>query len=84
MNDRDREIREENKKIHYLRMLVDLTRNILYQGNLPLSEALKLVADTREAALKLFPGKEGTYEIIYQSRFNRILAELYGYREEKE
>ncbi|MCD6452229.1 MAG: hypothetical protein J7L64_07720 [Acidobacteria bacterium] len=81
--EREKAIKEENKKIFYLRMLVDLTTNILYQSNLPLSEALELVKSTKEAALKLFPEKEGTYEIIYQSRFNRILKELYGYPKEE-
>jgi len=33
--EREKAIKEENKKIFYLRMLVDLTTNILYQSNLP-------------------------------------------------
>ena len=78
MKPTDEEIKEERRKIRYLRMLVDLTRNILYQGNLSYQEALQLVASTKNAALKLFPDKEETYNLIYRPRFERILWEVYG------
>ena len=78
MKPTDEEIEEERRKIRYLRMLVDLTKNILYQGNLSYQEALELVANTKEAALKLFPDKEDTYNLIYRPRFERILWEIYG------
>lgn len=78
MKPTDEEIEEERRRIRYLRMLVDLTRIILYQGNLSYEEALELVANTKEAALKLFPGKEETYNLIYRPRFERVLWEVYG------
>lgn len=78
MKPSEEEIKEENRKIRWLRMLVDLTINVLYQGKLPLSEALKLVANTKAAALKLFPDKEHVYDLIYKPRFERIINEIYG------
>ena len=78
MKPTDEEIEEERRKIRYLRMLVDLTRIILYQGNLSYQEALQLVASTKEAALKLFPDKEETYDLLYRPRFERVLWEVYG------
>ena len=78
MRPTDEEIEEERRRIRYLRILVDLTQTILYQGNLTYHEALQLVANTRKAALKLFPGKEETYNLIYRPRFERVLWEVYG------
>jgi hypothetical protein len=44
---------------------------------MPLDEALELVAATRVFALNLFPDKGSTYDLIYQSKFERLLAEKY-------
>lgn len=72
------EIAEENRKIRFLRMLVDFSIQLILQGDLPLEEALKLVEGVKGHACRLFPGKEETFELIYRPRFQRILAERYG------
>jgi hypothetical protein len=72
------EIQEENRKIRRLRLLVDFTISLLYQSNLTLPEALKLIANTKTTVLGLFPGKEHVYDLIYKPRFERILTEIYG------
>jgi len=36
-----------------------------------------MVAATRRFALNLFPDKEYTYDLIYQPKFRRLLAEKY-------
>jgi len=51
--------------------------NVIRQSDLPVEEALELVADTRQFALRLFPDKEFTYDLIYQPRFQRLLSEEY-------
>ncbi|PYV24461.1 MAG: hypothetical protein DMG24_11425 [Acidobacteria bacterium] len=71
------EIMEENRKVRRLQVVVDLVTNLLLQSDLPLEEASELVAETRRFALGLFPDKEQTYDLIYQSRFRRLLAEKY-------
>lgn len=71
------DIDEENKKIRHLRILVDLTSNIILQTDLPLSEAYKLIEGTRRLAVILFPGKEEVYDLIYKPRFMRLLSQRY-------
>jgi hypothetical protein len=71
------EILEENRKVRRLQVAVDLVMNLLRQSDLPVEEAAALVAQTRQFALRLFPDKEQTYDLIYQSRFKRLLTEKY-------
>lgn len=71
------EVLEENRKIRHLRMIVDLTCNVLHQGNLTLEEAYRLVAAAKAKVLSLFPDKQDTYDLIIQPRFNRILQERF-------
>ena len=73
-----KEIAEENKKVRFLRMLVDFSMHVILQGDLSLEEALKLVEGVKDHACRLFPGKEATFELIYRPRFRRILDEKYG------
>jgi hypothetical protein len=72
------EIAEENRRIRFLRMLVDFSMQFILQGDLPLEKALKVVEGVKDHACRLFPGKEETFELIYRPRFRRILAEKYG------
>ena len=71
------EIWEENRKVRRLQVVVGLVMNVIRQSDLPVEEALELVADTRQFALRLFPDKEFTYDLIYQPRFQRLLSEKY-------
>jgi hypothetical protein len=72
------EIREENRKVRRLQIVVGLAMNVIRQSDLPIEEALELVANTRQFALQLFPDKESTYDLIYQPRFRRLLSEKYN------
>ena len=72
------EIAEENRRIRFLRMLVDFSMQFILQGDLPHEEALKVVEGVKDHACRLFPGKEETFELIYRPRFRRILAQKYG------
>ena len=74
----EREIREENRKIRYLRFLVDFSILSIQQEDLYLEEALELVEDVKRAACGLFPGKEETFELIYRPRFHRVIQERFG------
>jgi hypothetical protein len=71
------EVLEENRKVRRLQLVVDLVMNVLRQSDIPVEEAAELVAQTRRFALNLFPDKGNTYDLIYQPRFQRILAEKY-------
>ena len=74
------EIREENRKIRYLRFLVDFSILSIQQDDLSLQEALELVGEVKRAACSLFPGKEETFELIYRPRFNRVIQERFGFQ----
>jgi hypothetical protein len=70
-------IREEEKKLRQLRLIVDLTEAVLMQSNLTLQESWDLVYQTKRAALALFPDKEFAYRLIYLPRFRRIIDERF-------
>ena len=74
----EKEVKEENRRIRYLRFIVDFSVLSIQQGDLSREEALKLVEDVKRAACNLFPGKEETFELIYRPRFNRVIQERFG------
>jgi len=68
---------EENRRIRTLRLLVDFSLAYLAQTNLPLEEAPAVVKGVKKQALRLFPEKEETFDLIYLPRFRRLLREKY-------
>ena len=77
MDVEEREVREENRRIRFLRFLVDLSILSIQQDDLSFEEALKLVEDAKQAACNLFPGKEEVFELIYRPRFQRVIQERF-------
>ena len=69
----------ENKRIRMLRIMVELTIALIYQGDMPREEALERVEGVKRFALKLFPGKEVAFELIYAPKFKRVIREVYGF-----
>jgi hypothetical protein len=59
-------------------MIVDLTSSVIMQGGIDRKEAEALVAATRRRALELFPGKEGTFDLILAPRFAGLIREFVG------
>ena len=70
-------IDEEARRYRRLQFLMDLTMSTIAQSAMAYDEALELIESARHAALNLFPGKDETFEMIYMSRFRRLLAEKY-------
>ncbi|HUP20397.1 MAG TPA: hypothetical protein VM778_10645 [Gemmatimonadota bacterium] len=71
----DEALKEENRRLRRLRLIVDLTLSRLYQDpDMSLLEALQLVERCRDAALSMFPDKEVAFELIYRPRFDRVIA----------
>ena len=65
-------------KIRQLRTLVSMATSVLYQQDpLSLDEAIRLIEGLRRSILRLFPGKEKTFDLIYGPRFRRILYERF-------
>ena len=70
-------LRLEDAKLQKLRGITNLTVALLSQADLSLLDAQKLIAQTRSKALELFPDKGDTFDLIYGSRFRRILTERF-------
>ncbi|MCX8118554.1 MAG: hypothetical protein N3G78_11550 [Desulfobacterota bacterium] len=67
------EVREENRRLRFLRFLVDLTLRSIQEGDLSLEEAERRVEEVKNVCLRLFPGKEEAFELIYRPRFRRAI-----------
>lgn len=78
------EKKEEDRKIRYLRFLVDLSIFSIQQDDLLFEEALERVEEAKRAACSLFPGKEEVFELIYRPRFKRAIEERFGREPQKE
>jgi hypothetical protein len=74
----DKDIREENRRIRFLRFLIDLSIRSIQENDLSLEEAMGLVEGAKRAALNLFPGKELAFELIYRPRFQRAIEAKFG------
>ena len=77
MEQNNNALRLEDAKLQKLRGITNLTVALLAQADLSLLDAQKLIAQTRSKALELFPDKGDTFDLIYGSRFRRILAERF-------
>jgi len=72
------EIREENERIRHLRRLVDFSLALIAQSPMSPDEARRIVQAVRQQAMRLFPGKEETFELLYTPRFRRLIAEKFN------
>jgi len=71
-------VREEQRRIRKLRLLVDVTAQMLAEDeSLALCEALRLVEAARNAALRLFPDKGDTFDLIIRPRLENIILERF-------
>jgi hypothetical protein len=67
----------EERRLRRLRNAMDITAALLWRVDLTLEEAQDVVSHAKQTALGLFPDKEETFDLIYGSRFRRILVEKY-------
>ena len=75
----ERQLDDENRRIRQFRILVDLTSAVLHQDSeLNLAEARRMVSDLRKVAGRLFPGKEGTFDLVIWPRLDRVVKERFG------
>ena len=57
---------------------MDLTLATIAQNPMSEAEDWDLIRSAKTAALRLFPGKDLLFEMIYLSRFRRLMIEKYG------
>jgi hypothetical protein len=70
-------LQQEEKKLRRLRFIVDFAIEYIRSQQLNHEEAIRVVEGVRKHALKLFPGKEDAFDIIYAPRFKRVLNEKF-------
>lgn len=70
-----RRLISEEAKMRMLRRVVDECAMKLKEEDLSEEEAENFIENTRRKVLGLFPGKGEQFELIYRSRFRRILAQ---------
>jgi hypothetical protein len=69
---------QEAKLIRRLQIMVNMVMQVIAQDpNLSVEEASQMCADTKRAALAMFPEKELAYDLIYKPRLQRLMAERY-------
>jgi len=73
----DDELRQEEKKLRRLRFIVDFALEYIRTQDITHDEALRVVEGVKKHTLKLFPGKEEAFDIIYVPRFKRLLNEKF-------
>jgi hypothetical protein len=69
---------EEQKLIRRLQMMMNMVMQVIAQdGSLTVDEAAQMIADSRKAALAMFPDKELAYDLIWRPRFQRLMRERF-------
>jgi hypothetical protein len=76
--EREELLREEDERLRRLRLLVDVTAQVLSEDEkLTFCEALRLVEAARTASLRLFPDKNDTFDLVIRPRLDRIVLERF-------
>jgi len=69
---------EEQKLIRRLQMMMNMVMQVIAQDpSLTVDDAAQMIADSRKAALAMFPGKELAYDLIWRPRFQRLMRERF-------
>ena len=69
---------EESKKLRRLQMMMNMVMSVLSQDeDLTVEQASELVANSKKAALAMFPDKELAYDLIYRPRLQRLMNERF-------
>ena len=69
---------EEQKLIRRLQMMMNMVMQVIAQdATLTVDDAAQMIADSRKAALAMFPGKELAYDLIWRPRFQRLMRERF-------
>ena len=69
------EIRDEQIRMARLRVLVDVTVQLLTQAPLSRKDTLQIIDYVRDRVLDLCPGKGDVFDLVLRPRFIRILNE---------
>lgn len=69
---------EERRKLRRLQIMMNMVMSVISQDpDMTVEEAAEMVANTKRAALGMFPDKEFAYDILYKPRLQRLIAERF-------
>lgn len=71
------ELDDEDRRVRQLHTVVHLALSVMAQTDMSQADAEAMVAAVRHTAMRLFPGKESVFDLIYLPRFRRLLAARY-------
>jgi hypothetical protein len=72
------ELQYEQRKLRRLQIMVNMVMSVISQDmSLTIDEASEMVADTRRAALAMFPGKELAFDLLFKPRLQRLMRERF-------
>ena len=78
LSSEQQEQEEERRKLRRLQVMMNMVMSVISQDtDLTVEEASELVANTKRAALAMFPDKEFAYDIIYKPRLQRLMNERF-------
>lgn len=72
------EQQQEQKNIRRLQIMMNMIMSVIAQDStLSYEDAAEMVADSRRAALAMFPDKELAYDLIYKPRLQRLMRDRF-------
>jgi hypothetical protein len=72
------ELQDEQRRLRRLQIMVNMVMSVIGQdSSVTIDEASEMVADTRRAALAMFPGKELAFDLLYRPRLQRLMRERF-------
>ena len=72
------EAEDERRRLRRLQILMSMVMSVIGQDpTMTIEEAAEMVANTRRAALAMFPGKELAFDLIYKPRLERLMRERF-------
>jgi hypothetical protein len=71
-------VAHERKQLRRLQTMMNMCMQVIAQDeSMRVEEASQMVAECRNAALTMFPGKELAYDLIWKPRFQRLMLERF-------
>lgn len=68
----------ESRNLRRLQWMIGMVLSTIYQSpNLTVEQASELVANARQAALSMFPGKELAFDLLYKPRLQRAMRDRF-------
>ncbi len=72
------EQQREEKNLRRLQLMMNMVMSVIAQdSSLTYEDASEMVADSRRAALSMFPDKELAYDLIYRPRLQRLMRDRF-------